>query len=285
MKEFELYIFVKSAFIPKNFSIFENSTIRKLDSLLPIGEVEVIRNFSKISSGFIEPPRDVLEEMINQQKNQSDVFVIEIKKIYAENRNIAFEKARKNVDLILDIISTYQKNKGEIFSYIIRENFEPYGVYCYLLGPRYRKITNLPVAADNLILNEQYSFALTNEKFRLFLKLYSDATKEFNPPYHLVKIWSLLETMAEYVKTGNKEEKVRQLFIDHKYSVEQLDNSIDLIKFMYKCRNSIVHEGDISLQKLGKNQKELDPLIAEFSKYVEKIDHSTHFIIRHYNFY
>jgi len=187
--------------------------------------------------------------------------------------------------LIKVVISTYQKNKGEIFSYIIRENFDPYGVYCYLLGPRYRKITNLPAAADNLILNEQYSFASTNEKFRLFLKLYSDATKEFNPAYHLVKIWSLLETMAEYVKIGKKEKKVRQLFIDHKYSVEQLANSIDLIEFMYKCRNSIVHEGDITLQKLRKNQIELDPLIAEFSKYVELIDHSTHFLIRNYNFY
>jgi hypothetical protein len=80
-------------------------------------------------------------------------------------------------------------------------------------------------------------------KLNLFLSLFADAVAEQKLDFKIVKLWTILETMAiSYNQYHHHEQNVRELLKDYQIGIQKFEE-FDLIKLAYKHRNAIVHEG------------------------------------------
>lgn len=180
-----------------------------------------------------------IEKLANEYSKSMPVCVINLWNIQGQNLETAAELAVKKSQSIIKFLAYHQIQSPEIFGVTATSKGE--GTYVAVLPVTYCGWKIYLMDDINTMARYITSRTEKDEKLNLFLTLFSDATSESNLDFKIVKLWTILETMAAAYK-GAKEQKVRELLTDYQIGIQMYDN-YDLIKLAYKHRNAIVHEG------------------------------------------
>jgi hypothetical protein len=180
-----------------------------------------------------------IEKLAKNYSENMPVSVIKLWNIKAPSLEKAAELAFNKSQPIIRFLTYNQGQSPEIFGVTSTRKEE--GTFVAVLPVTYCgwKIHLM----DDLNRLARYVTSRTekDERLNLFLTLFSDATSENNLDFKIVKLWTILETMAASFK-GYKEQRVRALFADYQVGIPKYQN-FDLVKLAYKHRNAIVHEG------------------------------------------
>jgi len=180
-----------------------------------------------------------IEKLIKDYSKSMPVSVIKLWNIKASSLEKAVELAVNKSQPVIKFLTYNQIQSPEIFGVTATRKKE--GTFVEVLPVNScRWALHL---MDDLNRMARYVTSQTekDERLNLFLTLFSDATSEHNLDFKIVKLWTILETMAASFK-GTNEEKVRALLADYQISIPKYPN-FDLIKLAYKHRNAMVHEG------------------------------------------
>lgn len=180
-----------------------------------------------------------IEKLAKNYSKNMPVSVIKLWNIEAPNLKKAAELAIDKSQPIIKFLTYNQGQSPEIFGVTSTRKEE--GTFVAVLPVAYCgwKIHLM----DNLNRMARYVTLQTkkDERLNLFLTLFSDAVSENNLDFKIVKLWTILETMAASFE-GIKEQRVRALLADYQIGIQNYQN-FDLIKLAYKHRNAVVHEG------------------------------------------
>jgi hypothetical protein len=180
-----------------------------------------------------------IEKLVKDYSKSMPVSVIKLWNIKAPSLEKAAELAVNKSQPIIKFLAYNQIQSPDIFGVSATRKEE--GTFVEILP------INSCRWAFHLMddLNRMARFVTSqtekDERLDLFLTLFSDATSEQNLDFKIVKLWTILETMAFSFK-GRKEEKVRALLADFQINIKKYPK-FDLIKLAYMHRNAIVHEG------------------------------------------
>jgi hypothetical protein len=168
------------------------------------------------------------------------VCVIKMWNIQALSLETAAQLAVNKSQPILKFLTYNQGQSPEIFGVAVTRRGE--GTYFAVLPVTYCgwKIHLM----ENLNTLARYTTDRIQQdgKLNLYLTLFSDSMSENNVDFRIVKLWTILETMAASYQVRGKEQKVRTLLRDYQIGVKQYGD-YDLIKLAYMHRNAMVHEG------------------------------------------
>ncbi len=168
------------------------------------------------------------------------VCVIKIWNINASSLEEAAQFAVGKSQPIMKFLAYNQGQSPEIFGVATARRGE--GTYISVLpvsycGWKIHLMDNLNTLAHYTTERIQH-----DGKLDLYLTLFSDSMSENNVDFKIVKLWTILETMAVSYKERGKEQKVRALLKEYQMGVKKYDD-YDLIKLVYMHRNAMVHEG------------------------------------------
>lgn len=180
-----------------------------------------------------------IEKLSKDYSKNMPVSVIKLWNIKASSLEKATELAINKSQPIIKFLTYNQGQSPEIFGVTSTRKEE--GTFVAVLpvtycGWKIHLMDNLNTMARYVTLQTE-----KDERLNLFLTLFSDAVSENNVDFKIVKLWTILETIAAPFK-GAKEQKVRALLADYQIGVKKYRN-FDLIKLAYMHRNAVVHEG------------------------------------------
>ena len=199
--------------------------------------VAYMKNYLETVTG--EKSNIDIEKLVKNYSKSMPVSVIKLWNIKASNLGKAAELAVNKSQPIIKFLTYNQIQSPEIFGVSATRKEE--GTFVEILP-----INSCRWAfhlMDDLNRMARYVTSQTekDERLNLFLTLFSDATSEHNLDFKIVKLWTILETMAVSFR-GTNEEKVRALLADYQIGIPKYPN-FDLIKLAYMHRNAMVHEG------------------------------------------
>lgn len=180
-----------------------------------------------------------IEKMAKDYSENMPVSVIKLWNIKAPSLEKAADLAIKKSRPIIKFLTYQQIQSPEIFGVTATTKKE--GTLVVVLPVTYCGWKIYLMDDLNRLARYVTSQAEKDEKLNLFLTLFSDAISESNLDFRIVKLWTILETMAASFK-GTKEQKVRALLADYHIGIQNYQN-FDLIKLVYMHRNAVVHEG------------------------------------------
>ena len=220
-----------------------------------------------------------IEKLAKDYSIGMPVSVIKLWNIKAPNLERAVELAVNKSQPIIKFLTYNQIQSPEIFGVTATSNEK--GTFFEVLPVTYCgwKIHLM----DDLNRMARYITSQTakDERLNLFLTLFSDAVSESNLNFKIVKLWTILETMAASFK-GTKEKRVRALLADYRIGVQKYQN-FDLIQLAYKHRNAVVH-GGTSNPKIASSKYARFLLVSNknIAKVVSDLQELISFIIRWY---
>jgi len=180
-----------------------------------------------------------IEKLARDYSKNMPVCVIKLWNIEAPSLEKAADLAINKSQPIMKFLTYHQIQSPEIFGVTATRKGE--GTFVAVLPVTYCgwKIYLM----DDLNTMARYVTTQTgkDEKLNLLLTLFSDATSEKNMDFKIVKLWTILETMAASFR-GTKEQKVREFLADYQIGIQKYQD-FDLIKLAYMHRNAMVHEG------------------------------------------
>ena len=180
-----------------------------------------------------------VKKLANDYSEKMPVCVIKLWNIKASNLAEATQLALKKSKPIIKFLTYNQCQSPQTFGVTASRTEE--GSYLSVLPVTFCR-WKFHIMDD---LNKSARYISTriekDEKFDLYITLFSEAVSEDNLDFKIVKLWTILETMAFSFK-GGKEQKVRAMLGDYQIGIQQYEN-YDLIKLVYKHRNAIIHEG------------------------------------------
>jgi hypothetical protein len=185
------------------------------------------------------------DKIAREYSEHVPIAVVKMWNVQASDLRSAKELAIEKCENLLNFLRWNQINQAEIFAATATRTGEGTIVGIY----------PMPYAHQRTFLTNdvpQYAryatqMAERDQKLSLYLSLYADAISEDNPDFKIVKLWTLLETMAYPFKDieKQKEPRVKKLFEHYEMNVESDKYGIgnDLLHAAYMHRNAIVHEG------------------------------------------
>jgi hypothetical protein len=282
LKHFDVYVFIRYCFLPREMKIAENVTLSPFGGLQPLGEMETIWRFCEDVLGQPSPPDTDLPLIGRREADRSPVIVAQIKGITASAAPEAVAISEPIARRILDVVAFHQLQRGQVCAVLtISSDDEIPKLEVYFVIPHIRKIWNLMPEDEARFLGNIWEKAQHDASLRLFLSLYSEATGEANRSFRIYKLWTLVETMAAQYP-GNKKEKVRSLYRHFKISTAPAFGDQDLLDFVYAWRNLVAHEGDLSAETLSKRHAWCRPFVEKSDGCVETFHHHAHTLIARY---
>lgn len=231
-------VFLKNIWVQQEIKIDTNTQI----VTSPYGytcydSAKYMKKFLEIVTG--EQVNIDIENLAKNYSENMPVTVIKLWNIKAPSLEKAAEFAVNKSQPIIKFLTYNQGQSPEIFGVTSTSKAEGtfFGIlpntYC---GWKHHLMSNL-----NKMASYVTSQIGKDERLNLFLTLFSDAVSEKNLDFKIIKLWTVLETMAISFK-GSNEKKVRALFAKYQIGVPKYQN-FDLIKLAYKHRCAMVHEG------------------------------------------
>ena len=105
----------------------------------------------------------------------------------------------------------------------------------------YRKVTDVPIVSEQQELLRMVSAFTDHPQAKLLADLFSEACRDTNPSAAIVRLWAILEALAERFP-GRKHEKVRKA-LSHLGITNPVVGGRTLTQRAYKVRNGLMHEG------------------------------------------
>lgn len=244
---------------PQGYPCFDSATYMK-DYLEMVTDKQVNVDIEKLAK--------------NYSKNMP-VTVIKLWNIKAPSLKKATEFAVNKSQPIIKFLTYNQGQSPEIFG--VTSTSKEEGTLFAILpsnhcGRKFHLMINLNKMA--FYVTSQIG---KDERLNLFLTLFSDAVSEKKLDFKIVKLWTILETMAASYK-GIKEKKVRALLADYQINIPKYQN-FDLIKLAYQHRNAVVHEGtsdpEVVSSKYAKylsvSSKNMGKIVYELQEHVSYV--------------
>jgi hypothetical protein len=270
--QYNCKVFLKNLWIQQEIKIDNNTQI----VTSPYGytcydSATYMKNYLEIVTG--EQINIDIEKLAKNHSENMPVTVIKLWNIKAPSLKKAAELAVNKSQPIIKFLTYNQGQSPEIFG--VTSTSKEEGTLFAILpsnycGRKHHLMSNLNKMA--FYVTSQIG---KDERLNLFLTLFSDAVSEKKLDFKIVKLWTILETMAASYK-GQKEKKVRALLTEYQIGVQKYQN-FDLIKLAYMHRNAVVHEGtsdpevvsskyarylSVSSKNMGKIVYELQELVS-----------------------
>jgi hypothetical protein len=277
-KSYTCKVFLKNIRIQQEIVIDANTQIvQSYDGYTCYDSTAYMVNYLKTVTD--SDARFDVQKLAKDYAKNMPVCVIKIWNLKASNVEEAARLAVSKSEPIIKFLAYHQSQSPETFGVTATSSEE--GTYLMVLPVTYCgwKIQLM----DDINMSARYISERIekDEKFNLYLTLYSDATSENKLDFKIVKLWTILETMAASF-LGTKEQKVRNLLLDYEIGIRQVE-SYDLIKLAYMHRNAVVHEGT-------SDPKMVSPKFVNYitistknkTKIVEELEELVNFILRWY---
>jgi hypothetical protein len=115
----------------------------------------------------------------------------------------------------------------------------------------YRKMTNVPIVSEQAELLRMLDAFADHPQAKVFADLFSEACRDTNPSAAIVRLWAILEALAERFP-GRKHQKVARA-LAHLGITNPVARGGTLTRRAYRARNKLMHEGrlDSSRAALG----------------------------------
>ena len=238
-KQYSCKVFLKNIFIQQEILI-DNDTqiVPSIMGYTCYDPATYMTTYLEIVTG--ERANLDIEKLAKDYSKDMPVSVIKLWNVKATTLETAAELAVKKSQPIIKFLTYNQIQQPEIFGVTVSRKEEGNFIAVLPITPCRYKIHLM----DNIDLMARYITLRTekDERVNLFFTLFSDAISEKNLDFRVVKLWTILETMAVAYKGRYKEQKVREMLKDYEIGIKKFGN-FDLIKLAYMHRNAIVHDG------------------------------------------
>jgi hypothetical protein len=108
----------------------------------------------------------------------------------------------------------------------------------------YRKITDVPIVSEQEELLRMMDAFTDHPQAKVLADLFSEACRDANPSASIVRLWAILEVLAERFP-GRKQEKVKRA-LSHLGITNPVTGSRTLTQRAYRVRNQLMHGGRIA---------------------------------------
>ncbi len=281
VKKYFASIFLRHLYIQKSIKIDDKTFIIKeedgnscYDSLLYMKRY-IERTNSKGTEFLMN-----IDQASKNYSTQDPVCVIQFWDLEAPDLDSAQLYAFQKAKPLVDFLRWHQDDPAEIFGIVTADNEK---VLFHVLPHCHS--TRKTYIIEEVQKYSQYTqkLAQKDQKLALYISLYSDAIGEKNLDFRIVKLWSVLETMAFVFPIEKfKEKRVRMLLAKYQIGIKKIEEH-DLITLVYQHRNSMVHEGTCNPKyvsdKYRKWMEITNPLICEI---ITELQSMVNFLIHRY---
>lgn len=293
MPRFRVFVFITNAFCPEPLTIGRIRLV-PFHGVGTIDISELIADFAR-SRSIPPAPKDLWEQDSKRAEQKGSTVVIEFDDIAADTPQEAIQQTERDVVSLLAVLTIRQIQRGTISAFLsVRTDVAPNAMHVYIRGQQAlgRKVINLSYAPGGeaqeiMLLMEE---ARISPRFALYLSLFGEAISPTGTlasgsfrDLQIVKLWTLLETMATNEPKTNKRQKVRSLFRRHRLSTYpdfRGHAGRDLIDIAYEWRNVVAHAGGCGAASAEQDRRICERYSKDFDSVREELIQAVRFLIR-----
>lgn len=266
-KEYAVFVFIENLLITTQmrFKNFE---------LLPSKDVFYENDKDSYIERFLEKNVNIKVKL--DRKSSIPTCVIRYPAITSDNHEKVKEHCIHDVELIVQTLSLTRDSGGKVFSIVLIEK-NTNKLFTYSIDNSYKgNLLGGFISGESPDTIEQYYTTIKDNTFISFLlSLYKDAQNEKSHDYKYVRLWQILETLAEsknYIETDILKDKNGNNILDRGGNIIKVQSGNAIVYNLIKSiefanwenvniwlsfRNAVAHHGSIKRYNELNNNKDL----------------------------
>ncbi len=283
MGKFNVHIFLLHCFVPSPIQV-GNVGIRPFRGVDVSDIISLIDDFLIHELNLPPQPPEQKKDMSEKIRKDGSSVILTVEGIEAPNHVEAIKSTKEILLLSRDILALRQFQRGFIAGFLsVQIDVSPVSLYSQVRHPYpiLRKVHNIPFESESNIFGRFLQKARKDPLLQVYLSLFADTLAYsdtlvigMNLETRLVKIWSLLETMALEEPKEYKKQKVKSLLTRYRVSLfpdYHSHTGKDLIDIAYDWRNIIAHCGGCKSATKPKDIAFCKKFSAEFDDVLEDL--------------
>jgi hypothetical protein len=281
MATFDVHAFLTQCFIESAFEMEDNVSVNPFEGSGASDVLELVDEYLVQVLQLPPQPNETRSSISETVKRKGASAVLTLSAVEADSHWQAIERAEASLRMYRDVLALAKYQRGLLSGFLsIRVDVHPPHFYTFIRPPYpvLQKTYNL-IPTEERVCRSLLEKSQRHPLLAVYLALYADAVSfsdnvitDTELQTRLLKLWTLLETMALEEEPHYKREKVEALF--HRYPAfihpgytDYVEG--DVIQIAYEWRNIIVHSGGCGSVKKDRDRKFCVEHQSDFARIVQ----------------